>query len=112
MGIAVDNWAALVIDGDTYELVTREGHQGSVGPDGKFTSDYSIGSPGAWSLRIQKDGSLSRKRVPSNGTVASLLKAPRYSTEPELLKVARLQTPDDGKPPALIRPAKWDDESF
>jgi dipeptidase E len=49
--VGIDNWAALMIDGENYQVISREGKQGSVGPNGAF-SENRTGVPGLWKLRI------------------------------------------------------------
>lgn len=99
-GIAVDNWAALRIDGQNYRVISRDNKTGSVGPDGQFTSNFSIGRPGAWTMQISKDGQLNRELVPTMGLVDKMLSAANYVVADNILDVARLQNPDDGKPAA------------
>eukprot|EP00957_Ditylum_brightwellii_P122582 9348277-Ditylum_brightwellii.AAC.1 len=49
--IAIDEWAALVIEGDSYHVVSRAGRTGSVDPDGEF-AEGSTGVPGVWALSV------------------------------------------------------------
>lgn len=100
-GVAVDNWAALRFEGDTYSVVSRKGKTGSVGPDGKFTTNFTAGHPGAWTMRIDaKDGALLRSLVPSTGRTNDLVRDAAYLAEDSMLPVARRQNPDDGLPPS------------
>lgn len=96
-GIAVDNWGALMIDGDHYTIISRSGKPGSVDASGKFTSKRD-GRPGSWSLTIGEDGELHRTLVPTTGFVSDLLAPAKYIVQTSMLKVARAQNPDDGKP--------------
>lgn len=98
-GVAVDNWGALVIDGDTYRVISRKGKHGSVGKDGQFTTDFSTGKPGAWLMTINATGELQRSLVPSHGPVSNILFPARYIAQDNILPVARLQNPDDGFAP-------------
>jgi len=97
-GVAVDNWGALVIDGDSYHVVSRKGKTGSVGLDGKFTTKFSNGKPGAWLMTINATGGLQRSLVQAHGPVTDILFPARYISQDNLLGVARLQNPDDGIP--------------
>eukprot|EP00966_Prymnesium_polylepis_P019276 444678-Prymnesium_polylepis.1 len=98
--IGIDNWAALVIDGDSYRVVSREGYPGSVSADGAFSANRT-GTPGLWRLRIDvASGALERTLAPSTGLVTDLLTPPRYVVQDSQLAVARGQNPDDGRPAA------------
>lgn len=96
-GIAVDNWAALMIDGERYTLTSRKGKHGSVDASGKFTSKFD-GRPGGWSLTISSDGKLQRTSIPTKGFVSFFSSPAKYIVQTSMLKVARAQNPDDGKP--------------
>lgn len=92
--------AALVVDGDSYRLISRAGYPGSVAPDGSFSANRA-GVPGVWRLRVDPtSGALERSLAPSDGAVAALLQPPRFVVEDAQLAVARLQNPDDGRPAA------------
>ena len=98
--IGIDNWAALVIDGDHYHLVSRAGYPGSVAADGSFSVNRT-GTPGMWRVGINgATGALERTLAPTSGAVADLLVPPRYIAEDTQLAVARGQNPDDGLPAA------------
>jgi len=98
--IGIDNWAALIVDGDQYTLVSRDGYPGSVHADGSFAPDRT-GKPGMWLLRLNAtSGTLERTLAPKRGHVASLLLPPRYVVQDTQLPVARGQNPDDGRPAA------------
>ena len=86
--------------------MARANHTGSVGPDGGFTSNFSSGHPGAWRLAINDTtGALQRDLAPTRGLVADLFRAARYIAPSEMLGVARLQNPDDGKAPTPMNSA-------
>ena len=98
--IGVDNWAALVIEGDSYRLVSRAGYPGSVSADGSFSANRT-GTPGVWRLRLNATtGALQRTLAPPEGAVAALLTPPRFVVQDSQLAVARGQNPDDGVPAA------------
>jgi len=97
-GIAVDNWAALRIEGDNYKIISREGKKGSVDNNGNYTSK-SDGSPGSWRMKIGENGDLERVLVEKEGLVSDLLKPAKYISEDMMLNVARNHNPDDGKIP-------------
>lgn len=100
--IAVDEYAALVIDGDFYHVVSRENHTGSVGPGGKF-ADNSTGKPGIWSVSVDRNtGDVRRTLVESKGKVANIIRPPEWIIEDPMVTVARAQNPDDEIPPAWL----------
>jgi hypothetical protein len=103
--VGIDNWAALVINGDNYNVVSRKGKQGSVGADGTF-SENRTGHPGIWKLRINDQGQLERTLPPLVGRVSDLLSPPKYIAPSQQLSVARAQNPDDGLPPAWTAGAR------
>ena len=92
-GICVDNWAALVVDGDRYRVVSRHGKHGSVSSSGGYTDHRSSGTPGAFVVRIGTDGKQSRSRVPTSGHIGSVAAEPEYVVQSPMLPVARLQNP-------------------
>eukprot|EP00928_Gymnodinium_smaydae_P026364 TRINITY_DN20735_c0_g1_i1.p1 TRINITY_DN20735_c0_g1~~TRINITY_DN20735_c0_g1_i1.p1 ORF type:complete len:348 (+),score=44.49 TRINITY_DN20735_c0_g1_i1:45-1088(+) len=98
-GIAIDNWGAIVVDGDSYRVISRQGKPGSHGADGEFVSNRT-GVPGAWKLKINnEDGSLQRTPVPVQGKVNDLFTPAKYIVQSNMLPVARAQNPDDGRKP-------------
>lgn len=99
-GIAVDEWAALVIDGPSYKVVSRANHTGSVGPNGEFMSGSS-GLPGVWTLSVNSfNGKVQRTLVPPTGNLQDILHPPRWVVEDPMVMIARAQNPDDGRPAA------------
>merc|ERR1719201_2788260 len=105
--IGIDNWAALVIDGENYRVVSRKGYPGSVLPDGSFSVNRS-GLPGMWRLGIDiATGKLQRTLVPAKGLVADLIIKPRWIVEDSQVVVARGQNPDDGRAPSWAARSKY-----
>jgi len=98
-GIGIDNWGALIIDGDNYRVISRAGKPGSVGTDGHYTEKRD-GVPGGWSLSINHTGGLMRTMIPREGKVSDLLYPARFIIQSNQLPVARAQNPDDGRPAA------------
>jgi dipeptidase E len=96
-GIAVDDFAALVVDGVSYSIVSTPGYPGS-NRNGTFTSDRS-GIPAVWKLNIDTTtGQLERTLVEGTGLVQDLLTPARYIVQSSMLPVAMSQNPDDGMP--------------
>lgn len=101
-GVGVDNWAALVIDGDRYSVVSRKGYPGS-DINGSFTPNRT-GIPAVWQMSVTASGQLSRTLVPPSGAVSDLLRPAKFMVEDSMLSVARGQNPDDGIPPSAPFP--------
>lgn len=55
LGICIDHFAAIVVDGDNYSILSLPGRPGSVLPDGSFSEDRQ-GKPGVWTKKVQADG--------------------------------------------------------
>ena len=51
MGIGIDHWAALVVAGGRYRVMSLEGKEGSVLPDASFSPDRQ-GVPGIWLKQV------------------------------------------------------------
>jgi len=99
-GIALDNWAALRIEYNQYQLIKRAGKSGSHDPNGEFTTDFDNGEPGGWQMYVDQLGSLVRMNVATAGDVSLLFRKSRYILQDQILPVAALQNPDDGFEPA------------
>lgn len=108
-GLAIDEWAALVIErGETFRVLTGEDasdcpiasgcDSGSVSPNGTFAFN-STGKPGVWTLSVTENGEVLKTLVPRNGTVGDILKKAKYIVQDPMVQVARAQNPDDGIPP-------------
>jgi len=104
-GIALDNFAAISIENGNYKIVSRANKTGSHTARGEFTKDFAQGVPGAWSMFVDSKGQLVRTDVPETGKTTELFRKPRFIAQDEILPVAALQNPDDGKQPSP-RPKK------
>jgi dipeptidase E len=77
--VCIDHFAALVVDGERYRIVSLEGQPGSVldaadgaAADAQFAADRS-GRPGVWLKEV--DGAAVRRWLaPSDGLIADLLR--------------------------------------
>ena len=77
-GVCIDHWAALVVDGEDYHVMSAEGEQGSMLSDGSFSRDRK-GKPWIW---ILKEGSGERYPVEREGSLSTLLaRAPTAGAE-------------------------------
>eukprot|EP00467_Chlorarachnion_reptans_P003572 CAMPEP_0114535594 /NCGR_PEP_ID=MMETSP0109-20121206/28512_1 /TAXON_ID=29199 /ORGANISM="Chlorarachnion reptans, Strain CCCM449" /LENGTH=119 /DNA_ID=CAMNT_0001719195 /DNA_START=88 /DNA_END=447 /DNA_ORIENTATION=+ len=50
--VGIDNWAAVIIDGDQFSVVSRKGKPGSVDENENFTANHTLGHPGVWKLEV------------------------------------------------------------
>jgi dipeptidase E len=92
--LVIDNWAGIMINGDKYQLVKRQGKSGSVGPNGEYTSNPKIGKPGAWTIEIDPiTGFMIRNPVSEKGFIGDISKSPRYIVESQMIKPARKFNP-------------------
>jgi dipeptidase E len=91
-GIAVDHWAALVLDGKGgYRVFSIPGMPGSVGADGTFVSD-GTGRPGVW-LKEAQAGVVKSTLLPQAGSVSSLLRVAQHIVEDPRIPALRRENP-------------------
>ena len=73
LGIGIDHWAALQVDGDSFQVVSLEDKEGSVLPNGEF-SPTRQGKPGIWIKRVNaQTGQVESKLCPPSGKLSDLL---------------------------------------
>ncbi|KAG7347930.1 peptidase S51 dipeptidase E family protein [Nitzschia inconspicua] len=81
-GIGIDHWAALVINGESYSVLSLEGKPGSIlaSPSGKeFGVDESgnaKGVPGIWIKHVDGNGHVSSNVCHPNGLLSEILGVP------------------------------------
>jgi dipeptidase E len=91
-GIAVDHWAALVLDGQGgYRVHSISGKPGSVGAGGVFVADGS-GDPGIW-LKEVVDSEVITTLLPSVGSISALLRPAKAVVEDLRVQALRLANP-------------------
>jgi dipeptidase E len=74
LGIGIDHWAALVVEGERYRVLSLEGKGGSVQNGVDFCADADAdGVPGIW-IKEVKDGKVHARICPHEGTVEDLLR--------------------------------------
>lgn len=99
-GIAIDHWAALVIDGDRYRVLSLDDKEGTVKNGSEFVTDGS-GKPGIW-IKEVIDGKVQQWVAPTEGQLSELLRVPtRIVQDEEVLERCRMENPDNG--PGLPR---------
>jgi dipeptidase E len=90
-GIAIDHFAALVIDGDAYRVVAPD-RPGSVSGDSIVADGRR--RPGVWRLTVVS-GRVEAKVVPAEGEVARILNAADAIVVDPRVATARASNPDD-----------------
>ena len=76
VGIAIDHWAALVLEGDEYSVLSVSGKPGSVvAGEGGAAPRFSAGegAPGIW-LKEVVDGAVRASLVAPTGRVCDILR--------------------------------------
>ena len=71
VGIGIDHWAALQVDGDSFTVVSIPGKEGSVLPNGEFSPDRQ-GKPGIW-IKTVENGKVCRRLCPPSGKLSEIL---------------------------------------
>jgi dipeptidase E len=92
IGIAIDHFAALVVDGEDYRVISIEGREGSV-DEGRFSPDRQ-GKPGIWKKTVV-NGQVQAMVVPATGKRRELLSQADAIVEDPRLAAARAANPDD-----------------
>lgn len=82
-GICIDHYAALVVDGEDYWVVSVDDREGSVG-----------GRPGVWQKTVV-DGEVQANVAPTAGKVSELLREADAIVEDVRLEEARAANPDE-----------------
>jgi len=98
LGIGIDHWAALFIDGEEYRVLSLEDNEGSVKNGKDFVTDGS-GVPGIW-IKEVINGVVHQRVCPPQGRLTDLLRvAEDIVQDEEALRQCRLENPDDGPSP-------------
>jgi dipeptidase E len=90
LGLGLDEFAGLFVDGDRYRVVRAEGRSGSVRGD-RFVADRS-GLPGLW-LHEVIDGRVSSRLAPNEGRLADILRPARSIDGDPLVASCRAKNP-------------------
>jgi dipeptidase E len=94
VGLAIDHWAALVVEGTEFRVFSLDGKPGSVGPDGSFCRS-GAGVPGIFKKSVV-NGKVCAAAVPqSGGKLIDLLEPAQHVVEDNLVDECRLANPDD-----------------
>ena len=95
VGIAIDHWAALVLEGDDYSVLSVSGKPGSVvAGEGGAAPRFSAGegTPGIW-LKEVVDGAVRASLVAPTGRVCDILRPATAIDEDPRVATARLENP-------------------
>jgi dipeptidase E len=92
VGIGIDHWAALEVDGDSYHVVSVPGKEGSVLPNGTFSSTRE-GVPGIWIKVVNEQGEVESQLCPQQGKLSELLRHPSEITPDPRLELCRTANP-------------------
>ena len=82
-GIAIDHFAALVIDAGNYEVIAPKGRNGSV-----------EGQPGVWRKTVVRR-EVRARAIPKRGKVSELLQRAAFLSQDPGLADARAANPDE-----------------
>lgn len=104
VGIAIDHWAALVIEGEDYRVLSISGKPGSVTAEGGF--EAGAGKPGIW-LKEVVDGAVRATVVPAEGKVCDLLKPATAIVDDPRVAVCRTEN----APPAAVEAGELEPEA-
>ena len=93
LGIGIDHYAALEIDGEDFRILSIPGQKGSIGDAG---DEPGTGTPGAWIKYVDESGTLQSMVCPSRGKVKDLLQMVDDNTRfllDERVELCRKQNP-------------------
>ncbi|GMI54272.1 hypothetical protein ScalyP_jg8467 [Parmales sp. scaly parma] len=92
-GIGIDHWAALVVDGNDYTVLSMSNKPGSVKEDGTFCRNRS-GAPGIWLSNVNPtECEVEMKLLPNAGMLSDFLKHDFVVVEDEGCETCRLENP-------------------
>jgi dipeptidase E len=94
LGIAIDHWAALVIDGEDYYVMSLEDKEGSVLNEKDWVTNGS-GKPGIWIKEVVNDGQEVYQQIcPRQGKVKDLFRvASKITNNEDALLQCRIENP-------------------
>ena len=97
IGIGIDHWAALVIDGDdSFRVVSLEDKPGSVLVETSSFSPDAKGVPGVWIKRVVK-GKVVSTLLPSSGKISEVFQRRQLPIQDDMgLEQCRRDNPDQG----------------
>lgn len=96
IGIGIDHWAALAVDGDDYQVISLEDKPGTVITDNgeQLFSPEAKGVPGVW-IKTVKDGKVEATLLPPTGKLSNYLReATIIAQDEKALAQCRHENPD------------------
>ena len=95
-GLCIDHFAALVVDGDEYSVLSLPGRPGSLLPDGTFSPSQG-GVPAVWQKDVDEASNvIITQLVPSAGKLSELLKQPTAIIDDPRVALCRVANPSNG----------------
>lgn len=94
-GLCIDHFAALLVEGDSYSVLSLPGQPGSVLPDGSLSEDRT-GVPGVWTKDVVRtDGGMTvvTTLAPMHGHLGQLLKKATVIVDDSRLEQLRAMNP-------------------
>jgi len=91
-GICIDHFAALVVEGDQYSVLSLPGRPGSVLESGAF-SETRAGTPGIWVKDVTAEGKIVTRLAEPKGYLSELLKEATSKLEDPRCDQCRLENP-------------------
>ena len=93
-GVCIDHFAALVVDGADYEVLSLEGKPGTA-LDGRDAPDFTgAGTPWIWLKRVEGDAVVATRLEP-RGRLADALTPATAIVEDPRVEAARAANPSD-----------------
>jgi len=97
-GIGIDHWAALIVSGESYKVLSLEGKVGSVIIDrteDESCADFRAGEgvPGIWIKDVMEDGRIHTRLCPQEGKLSDLLQPAKNIIQDAEVERCRLANP-------------------
>mmetsp|Transcript_17724 Transcript_17724/g.43395 ORF Transcript_17724/g.43395 Transcript_17724/m.43395 type:complete len:314 (+) Transcript_17724:172-1113(+) len=92
-GICIDHWAALVVEGDSFRVLSLHSREGSVLPSGEFSATRE-GAPGVW-IKEVVNGTVHTRLCAQQGQVKDLCKVASSILKDARVAQCRQLNPDD-----------------
>ena len=93
-GVCIDHFAALVVDGADYSILSLEGKPGTALPDRDAPDFTGAGAPWIWLKRVEGDAVVATRLEP-RGRLADALTPATAIVEDPRVEAARAANPSD-----------------
>jgi len=91
LGLCIDHWAALIVEGDNYRVFKVPDKEGSV--KGGMFSAAREGVPGIWLKSVSGDGEVVATLAPTSGRLSELLRRATAVVEDTRVETCRRENP-------------------